>query len=273
MKLLDDTIRDTMLKRIVSIIYGFNGHIRGDFVYNGVLGSSYEGVRVIDCTLNGPAAIRFFFAMLSIDFSLELRESQKYRIHHKQIREYWVDLSVCDFRDSRDSKEIRFDVDMLSTSKNRLYSSKPQEPMHTAIARVRRKLFCIAKEPKNAPGQEHARAMDAAMDLVKQGWVQDNRSTNASWIVSKWSMMSATPFVTRNKNSALFQQCPICCEMFENDDTIANLPCNHNFHVACKSGAHSSGVTRDSQNMRIGGGIHAWLARGNVTCPCCRQDI
>lgn len=45
--------------------------------------------------------------------------------------------------------------------------------------------------------------------------------------------------------------CSICCDAFQEDDKLRELPCKHQFHAAC---------------------VDEWLAR-NRTCPLCKADI
>jgi hypothetical protein len=46
-------------------------------------------------------------------------------------------------------------------------------------------------------------------------------------------------------------ECAICLEEFQKNDGVANLPCNHLFHISC---------------------VQEWF-KNNTTCPICRDNV
>lgn len=252
--------REGMLRRIVNIVYAFNGRVNGDYVIN-VVRDSIESVKEIECSLP-TQAMRFVKPMLQLEYDVEDKDYTTLVLKHRAYAKHAVDFKYVAYdpqysSSSLNPSKIEFDIDLLCMSKCSLHVRRNQEQMdlNTLMHRVRKQMFSIIEtDKKSETSHEHAAAINRASELIKQGWKQDTKSSSKpTWVVTKWANVKNLPLVHCHKKfSALVTQCAICCESFESEDVIINLSCNHNFHISCHK---------------------KWLETGNMTCPCCRDSI
>ena len=188
-----------------------------------------------------------------------------------------------------------FDFQTMSLAPTRMYVRqfdglrRPFQTDHVValLGRVREKRFRLLGGPMDV--RAHGVAMcRAARMVLDDGWRMDAPLGGGGWVVAPWSTLCRTPGAVRvrddvsgtfdgdptlgacmhangNGNGHAHAQppretlCPICHDVFCSGDVVVNLPCNHNMHAVC--------------NCEQQGGLCAWLAAGQATCPCCRAPI
>lgn len=202
-----------------------------------------------------------------------------------------------------------FDWQLLGLSKDRLYVRRQAmgsqngamtgDATHSAdrlmrlMHRAREGVFCISpgaivladcglgmESPSGASSEDHERAVALWHEATVRKTVELLRSAFFSrmddwmlgrrvWVVSSWARLASARQPVVGVNPKTHDQCAICHERFEDPDLIINLPCNHNFHVAC----HRAPVTPSAMPPPPTGGLSAWLRSGKASCPCCRASL
>jgi hypothetical protein len=289
------------IERIADVLFALDAHLIGDYVSDAVARNRPEDVAVIDATL--PAAVignavavlsvtlppgvavdrtstidgvtRIY---MSIDGGPAGTVTVEIRAHVPVLVAGVVDLSIA------------FDRQALAMSTSRIYvrtgcGCEGVASVRALLARAREHTFCLVPTfcqasflVEAASSRLHGRAMRRAEQMVRDGWTMDDALAGKNaWVVSTWAQLGAARSGGGGGNgcraTTTHDECAICQERFAQTDAVANLPCNHNFHVACpasSAAAASRGRCGMNNNREISSGLCGWLDRGNATCPCCR---
>ena len=274
--------------KIAAVVHASNGHITGDYVVFALTGDE-EFARSITCTV--PRKLLTCLPhVLRIDHKVGVVADEEDVIVYAVASS--IELRIAPFPpNSAAVPAVGFDLDRLHMSRTKLYTTCATRTLAQGIARVHKKRFCLDSDAA-ADAVLHATAMARAKTLCARGWRMDDLVMGRrAWVVATWQHMSVTPFNVRlivdgkldAASPATFPQCPICFESFSPGDVVVNLPCNHNFHV-CMGGGGVDGEEGKEREKKQGGGgggggggvcggVHSWLSRGNVGCPCCRKHL
>jgi hypothetical protein len=279
-----ETVRDAMIKRLVKVIHSFRGHVWGDFVVALIGGEKNAGVAVINCTM-AIKHIKIFVANISIDYvvtnaAVGADDNDVTNVFHVRDGSGFcavvlrVDGIVHDLGHA--PIHLKFDVDSVRLSACHMYTTASSSTMMDAardpkrtlmyiVDRIRKRRFALLDRPMDGHfgPKEHSSAMTVAEGRVVNGWIMDSEYDVDSWIINTWVTLKKLPYIQKRpdakKVASQFDQCPICCEHFEDDAVVVNLKCNHNFHLFCSKAK--------------GGGLHAWLSENQTSCPCCRVQV
>jgi len=275
------------LSLVVGLLQSLGGHVHGDHVLHALARGDAASVEVVECSLTATA-MAFAPAVLQAAgchvTGTSRRMSVRAPAHSSPIA---VELSTYSSMLHAPSSlpPTVFDWQHLVSCRTRLYMRRQTgradvmmlPPIETLLCRARLGKFCLSDgcpSSEKADGDQiHGKAMCRAARLVlERGWSMDDMLAGRhSWVASRWDAMQSArchdqplsnlqpPIATTHDH------CPICYERFCAADVVVNLPCNHNFHAAC----HSQPTTSASG----GGGICAWLAAGQHSCPCCRAEV
>ena len=289
--------RHTSLSLIVGLLQSLGGHVHGDHVLHAIARGDASAVERVECSLTSSA----------MGFVASVLEAAGCRVSASAspARPLLYALSVyapCDPRtpvsvelttytsmhhSSSSLPPTVFDWQHVVSCRTRLYlrrmtsSCQTLPSLEAHLHRARLGVFCLS--PACPPSAEdeaekvHGKAMCRAARLVlERGWRMDDLlAGRRGWVASRWDLL---PSARRHDQqvsrlqpaiAGLHDTCPICYERFRAADVVVNLPCNHNFHAACHSPQHQPPPFGAS----LGGGICAWLAAGNHSCPCCRAEV
>jgi hypothetical protein len=186
------------------------------------------------------------------------------------------DTATCTMRAITTSAQCVFDIQLMSSSRTRLYvrdcrftndTTTSTTDLSTQFRRAQLRQFALLRRGCLPDASDQAVFMCYAMRmLLERDWHMDDAVVGrAGWVAARWGVMDTSPRCIRgnaDQDLTIHKECPICFSEFSPCDIVVNLPCNHNVHVSCDM------VNNNNSGMCM------WLVTGkNPTCPCCRANI
>jgi hypothetical protein len=185
------------------------------------------------------------------------------------------------------SNLLGMDIELLALDSYNLYLRPPHPSVDShsqrfrledLLDRIRKKRFCLYKNESSNSRQGtpavnfRKKVFQKCYCLVKDGWTMDDSMLgDLSYIINTWGTLTSQHNSVRERSNfpeirrdRMLQnnRCSVCHDVFNDDDIVVNLACNHTFHYKCQPDANQ------------GTGIFAWIVKSEKdSCPLCRDLI